>query len=88
MLTISVAFFTTAILNTPKGEIHRKTDFSANFVKFRGFGAGLGAGDYECDGSNNSIPVSRLITVSHAALKVSGVATMVSDRFLVRVTPV
>ena len=77
MLTISVAFFTTAILNTPKSEIHRKTDFSAKFVKFRDFG-----------GTYNSIPVSRLITVSHAALKVSGVATMVSDRFLVRVTPV
>ena len=41
MLTISVAFFTTAILNTPKGEIHRKTDFSAKFVKFRGFWGGI-----------------------------------------------
>ena len=48
----------------------------------------MGAGDYECDGSNNSIPVSRLITVSHAELKVSSVATMVRDCFLVRVTPV
>lgn len=36
----------------------------------------------------SSIPVSRSMTVSQAALKVSGVATIVRLCFLVRVTPV
>ncbi len=75
ILTNSVAFFTTAILNTPKVENSTKNGF---FVKFRGFGA---------ENPYNSIPVSRSMTVSQAALKVSGVAIMVTDCFA-RVMPV
>lgn len=93
MLTNSVAFFTTAFFKTPNGKIPPKTDFSA---KFAVLGRNQVATPYEWNAavSNrdtepyNSIPVSRSMTVSQAALKVSSVAMMVRDCFLVRVTPV
>ncbi len=92
MLTNSVAFFTTAFFNTPNGKILPKTDFSA---KFAVLGRNQVATPYEWNAavSNrdtepyNSIPVSRSMTVSQAALKVSSVAMMVTV-FFARVIPV
>ena len=92
MLTNSVAFFTTAIFNTPNGKILPQKAFLA---KFAVLGRNQVAAPYEWNAavSNrdtepyNSIPVSRSMTVSQAALKVSGVAMMVTV-FFARVIPV
>ena len=72
MLTNSVAFFTTAIYNTPNGKILPQKAF---FGEIRGFGAESGRCPYEWNAavSNrdtepyNSIPVSRLVGGSQAA---------------------
>lgn len=84
MLTNSVAFFTTAIFNTPNGKILPQKAFLAKFGIFCNESRPPRAKKAE---PYSSIPVSRSMTVSLAALKVSGVAMMVTV-FLARVIPV